>query len=98
MGITFRRLRDHDLPLLHAWLNDPEVVRFFIVRAHYRSPLNYSDQHLDDAKSALTRLYTALRGEAAEVGEVDWHDPRARRFRAEPGRCARCGRARRGRS
>jgi cysteinyl-tRNA synthetase len=40
---------------------DAEVVRFFILRAHYRSPLNYSDAHLDDAKGALTRLYTALR-------------------------------------
>ncbi|WP_283745221.1 cysteine--tRNA ligase [Sideroxydans sp. CL21] len=40
---------------------DAEVVRFFILRAHYRSPLNYSDQHLDDAKGALTRLYTALK-------------------------------------
>jgi len=40
---------------------DAEVVRFFILRAHYRSPLNYSDTHLDDAKGALTRLYTALR-------------------------------------
>ncbi len=40
---------------------DAEVVRFFILRAHYRSPLNYSDVHLDDAKSALTRLYTALK-------------------------------------
>ena len=39
---------------------DPEVVRFFILRAHYRSPLNYSDAHLDDAKSALTRLYNTL--------------------------------------
>lgn len=39
---------------------DPEVVRFFILRAHYRSPLNYSDAHLDDAKAALTRLYTSL--------------------------------------
>jgi len=39
---------------------DAEVVRFFILRAHYRSPLNYSDAHLDDAKGALTRLYTAL--------------------------------------
>ena len=43
---------------------DAEVVRFFILRAHYRSPLNYSDQHLDDAKGALTRLYTALNGVA----------------------------------
>ena len=40
---------------------DPEVVRFFILRAHYRSPLNYSDAHLDDARQALTRLYTALK-------------------------------------
>ena len=40
---------------------DPEVVRFFILRAHYRSPLNYSDAHLDDAKGALARLYTSLK-------------------------------------
>ena len=40
---------------------DAEVVRFFILRAHYRSPLNYSDAHLDDAKASLTRLYTALK-------------------------------------
>lgn len=47
---------------------DAEVVRFFILRAHYRSPLNYSDAHLDDAKGALTRLYTALKNTApAEV-------------------------------
>jgi len=59
---------------------DAEVVRFFIVRAHYRSPLNYSDQHLDDAKQALTRLYTALKDTAAEAGTVDWNEPHARRF------------------
>ena len=40
---------------------DPEVVRFFLLRAHYRSPLNYSDVHLDDARSALSRLYTSLK-------------------------------------
>ncbi len=40
----------------------PEVIRYFILSSHYRSPLNYSDQHLDNAKSALTTLYTALRG------------------------------------
>jgi cysteinyl-tRNA synthetase len=45
---------------------DPEVVRFFILRAHYRSPLNYSDTHLDDAKKSLDRLYTALKGVGAE--------------------------------
>jgi cysteinyl-tRNA synthetase len=63
---------------------DPEVIRFFILRAHYRSPLNYSDQHLEDAKLALTRLYTSLKDISAE--EVDensyWDDPRAAKFRA----------------
>jgi cysteinyl-tRNA synthetase len=61
---------------------DPEVVRFFILRAHYRSPLNYSDQHLDDARAALTRLYTALRGLEVEVAKIDWSEPHAARFKA----------------
>ena len=60
---------------------DPEVVRFFILRAHYRSPLNYSDQHLDDAKNALARLYTALKDVKIENREVEWAEPYARRFR-----------------
>jgi cysteinyl-tRNA synthetase len=60
---------------------DAEVVRFFILRAHYRSPLNYSDQHLDDAKLALTRLYTALRGLDAVDSAVDWQHPYAERFK-----------------
>ena len=59
---------------------DPEVVRFFILRAHYRSPLNYSDGHLDDARAALSRLYTALKGlDVAPV--VDWDDAYACHFR-----------------
>jgi cysteinyl-tRNA synthetase len=60
---------------------DAEVVRFFILRAHYRSPLNYSDAHLDDAKGALTRLYTALKGAPAVAAAVDWEEPHAKRFR-----------------
>jgi len=59
---------------------DPEVIRFFIVRAHYRSPISYSDQHLDDAKQALTRLYTALKGIDAEAGTLNWSDAHAKRF------------------
>jgi cysteinyl-tRNA synthetase len=39
----------------------PEVIRFFILSSHYRSPLNYSDEQLNEAKAALTRLYMALR-------------------------------------
>ncbi len=61
---------------------DAEVVRFFILRAHYRSPLNYSDKHLDDAKAALKRLYTALRGTDVEAINVDWQHPQAARFKA----------------
>jgi cysteinyl-tRNA synthetase len=60
---------------------DAEVVRFFLLRAHYRSPVNYSDANLDDAKQALTRLYTALRDHAVPVAAVDWNEPHARRFK-----------------
>jgi cysteinyl-tRNA synthetase len=63
----------------------PEVVRFFILRAHYRSPLNYSDAHLNDAKNALERLYTALKNyetlQDREKITIDWkNDTYARRF------------------
>ncbi|MCA1978464.1 MAG: cysteine--tRNA ligase [Thiobacillus sp.] len=61
---------------------DAEVVRFFILRAHYRSPLNYSDAHLDDARGALTRLYTALKSAPDEITGVDWSLPAAARFKA----------------
>ncbi len=62
---------------------DAEVVRFFILRAHYRSPLNYSDVHIDDAKGALTRLYTALADFdlGSEALDVDWNEEHAVRFR-----------------
>jgi cysteinyl-tRNA synthetase len=60
---------------------DPEVLRFFILRAHYRSPLNYSDTHLDDARQALTRLYTALRTANTDPPSIDWDEPHALRFR-----------------
>lgn len=60
---------------------DAEVVRFFLVRAHYRSPINYSDKQLEDARAAMTRLYTALKGNSGPV-EVDWSEPHAQRFKA----------------
>jgi cysteinyl-tRNA synthetase len=60
---------------------DPEVIRFFIARAHYRSPLNYSDHNLEDAKHALTRLYTALRTVTVEASGVDWTNAYAESFR-----------------
>ena len=61
---------------------DAETVRFFIVRAHYRSALNYSDAHLDDARQSLKRLYTALDQVAPEDVAVDWANPYAVRFKA----------------
>ena len=61
---------------------DAETLRFFIVRAHYRSPLNYSDAHIDDARSALRRLYTALQSVPADDSALDWASPWAQRFAA----------------
>jgi cysteinyl-tRNA synthetase len=67
---------------------DAEVVRFFILRAHYRSPINYSDVHLDDARQALSRLYISLKAApvTSETGpsgpsSIDWNSPYAQRFR-----------------
>ncbi len=62
---------------------DAETLRFFMVRTHYRSPLNYSDTHLDDARGALKRLYTTLVSVApAPLDAIDWNQPFAQRFRA----------------
>lgn len=59
----------------------PEVVRFFVVRSHYRSALNFSDVHLDDARSSLKRLYTALQAVKPDALVIDWQDSYAARFK-----------------
>ncbi len=65
---------------------DAEVLRFFLLRTHYRSPFNYSSTNLDDARAALTRLYTALRdaglpsGTDENVVQIDWKQGPALRF------------------
>jgi len=61
---------------------DAETVRFFLVRTHYRSALNYSDVHLDDARSALRRLYTALETVSPVQSTLDWNHPAAARFKS----------------
>jgi cysteinyl-tRNA synthetase len=61
---------------------DAEVVRFFILRAHYRSPLNYSDAHLNDARQALTRLYTPLKNVTPDNAPLDYAEAHALRFAA----------------
>ena len=61
---------------------EAETIRFFIVRSHYRSPLNYSDVHLNDARGALKRLYTALSLVKPDEVVIDWSNPFAKRFQA----------------
>ncbi|MCL2644601.1 MAG: cysteine--tRNA ligase [Betaproteobacteria bacterium] len=62
---------------------DPEVVRFFVLRSHYRGPLSYSDVHLDDARQALTRLYNAVKTVSVKkTPKIDWSSISGERFRA----------------
>ena len=63
---------------------DGETVRFFMLRTHYRSPFNFSDQVLDETRTALKRLYTALEsvGDVAALASIDWAEPRAAAFKA----------------
>ena len=61
---------------------DAETVRFYLVRSHYRTSLNYSDQNLNDARSGLKRLYTALQATSPEPVNIDWANPFAVRFKA----------------
>ncbi len=60
---------------------DGETLRFFMLRTHYRSPFNFSDTLLDDARTALRRLYTALDGVDGAAADVDWSQPAAAAFR-----------------
>jgi cysteinyl-tRNA synthetase len=60
---------------------DGETIRFFMLRTHYRSPFNFSDTNLDDARNSLRRLYTALGAVPAADAPVDWAQPQAAAFR-----------------
>jgi cysteinyl-tRNA synthetase len=60
---------------------DPEVIRFFMLKAHYRSPINYSDAQLEEARSGLVRLYTALaQAPEAHVEALNADNPWVKRF------------------
>ena len=67
---------------------DGETVRFFMLRTHYRSPFNFSDTVLEETRSSLKRLYTALdtaqitAGDVPPVISIDWNDVRAAAFKA----------------
>jgi cysteinyl-tRNA synthetase len=60
---------------------DGETIRFFMLRTHYRSPFNFSDVSLDDARASLRRLYTALDGVDVPPTPIDWAQPQAAAFR-----------------
>jgi cysteinyl-tRNA synthetase len=62
---------------------DGETLRFFMLRTHYRSPFNFSDQVLEETRTALKRLYTALQsaGEVSALSTIDWAQPRASAFK-----------------
>ena len=62
--------------------HDGETLRFFMLRTHYRSPFNFSEANLLDARNSLRRLYTALDSVEIEAGEVDWTHPQAAAFKA----------------
>jgi cysteinyl-tRNA synthetase len=51
----------------------PEVIRYFLLSSHYRSPLNYTEENLLNAKKALTRLYQAIKEMPLHDGEIDAH-------------------------
>jgi len=50
---------------------DGETLRYFILSSHYRSPLNFSDANLDNAKNAITKLYTSIRGLKSTTASTD---------------------------
>jgi cysteinyl-tRNA synthetase len=72
---NFFRIRD----VLASY--DPQTLRFFLVRVHYRRPFNFSDAGLDDARTALRRLYTTLDAVPPAATAIDWQNPFAARFK-----------------
>jgi len=61
---------------------DGEVLRFFLVRSHYRSQVSFREEQVGEARAGLMRLYTALRDTPPADGEVDWSEANAQRFAA----------------
>jgi len=63
---------------------DGETIRFFMLRTHYRSPFNFSTVALEETRSSLKRLYTALQaaGDVRALPAIDWTEARAAVFKA----------------
>lgn len=62
--------------------NGAEVLRFFLLKSHYRSPVSFSSGLIEDAQKGLVRLYGALKGRADDGKALDWNEAHAARFKA----------------
>jgi cysteinyl-tRNA synthetase len=71
-----------DKPIYDFNPREAEMLRFFVVRNHYRSPQNYTPANLVDSQNALDRLYQALANVAPDAQGVDWNEPQAQAFKA----------------
>ncbi|WP_298018379.1 cysteine--tRNA ligase [uncultured Castellaniella sp.] len=85
---NFRRIRDtvsdaaaDDAADYAANPRESEMLRFFLIRSHYRSVQNYTPDNLQDAQHALDRLYQALNNVPPAAAQIDWESPQARAFR-----------------
>lgn len=61
---------------------DGEVLRFFLLRSHYRSQMAFDEGQVAEARAALLRLYTTLRNVKPDNAPVDWNEAHAARFAA----------------
>ena len=62
--------------------NGNEVLRFFLLRSHYRSPISFNPSLIEEAHKGLQRFYSALKGKNAQTAPVDWNEPWSARFKA----------------
>jgi len=59
-----------------------EVIRFFILKAHYRSPLNFAQKNLDESKQAITKLYLSIRNSKVNKEyKINWNLKYAKEFK-----------------
>ncbi len=62
--------------------NGAEVLRFFLLRSHYRSPISFSPVLIEEAQKGLVRLYGALEGVEPDAEALDWSEDFAAKFKA----------------
>ena len=62
--------------------NGAEVLRFFLLKSHYRSPVSFGPGLIEDSQKGLVRLYTALKGRTSDGKDLDWNEAFAARYKA----------------